>query len=455
MHTPPSIPKQDTGTRSPPRANVPLFDARYRAPFVMVTALFFLWAMPNNLNDVLIRQFMKSFQISRLQAGLVQSAFYFGYFCVSMPAAFVLRRYGYRIGLVSGLMLYSFGCFLFWPAAEINRYSFFLLALFVIAAGLAFLETGAASFVTQLGEPETSERRLNFAQSFNPPGTIAGALIGTVFIFSGLEPSAVQVQSMKAAGQYAPFLHRETLRVITPYLVLSAVVFLFALALLRVQFPAKTLSQEKFPFEERITPQGLFRIRHFVWAVVAQFFYVGAQVGTWSFLIQYVIDYTHQPEKIAGYFLSGTLALFAIGRFTSTFLMRYIRPNVLMGTLALTNVLLLAVAVTKPGWIGLWAIMATSFCMSLMYPTIFALGLKQLGPNTTLGASVLVMAIIGGAVLTRVVGWVAERTHSMADAFIVPLLCYLVVAWFAFLGSKIQVSRTDVIHEEHLHTGSI
>ncbi|WP_353072626.1 MFS transporter [Tunturiibacter gelidoferens] len=144
----------------------------------MVTALFFLWAMPNNLNDVLIRQFMKSFQISRLQAGLIQSAFYFGYFCVSMPAAFVLRRFGYRIGLVSGLMLYSFGCFLFWPAAEINRYSFFLLALFVIAAGLAFLETGAASFVTQLGEPETSERRLNFAQSFNPPGTIAGALIG-------------------------------------------------------------------------------------------------------------------------------------------------------------------------------------------------------------------------------------------------------------------------------------
>jgi FHS family L-fucose permease-like MFS transporter len=459
MHSPPPVQVKIADTTASPRANVPLFDARYRAPFLMVTALFFLWAMPNNLNDVLIRQFMKSFQISRLQAGLVQSAFYFGYFCISMPAAFVLRRFGYRIGLVSGLLLYALGCLLFWPAAVVNQYSFFLLALFVIAAGLAFLETGAASFITQLGEPETSERRLNFAQSFNPPGTIAGALIGTVFIFSGLEPKPAEVQSMKAAGQYAAFLHRETLRVITPYLLLSAVVFLFALVLLRVRFPAKTLSQEQFPFEERGTPTSLFRIPHFVSAVIAQFFYVGAQVGTWSFLIQYVIDYTHQPEKIAGYFLSGTLVIFAAGRFISTFLMRYISPNVLMGSFALTNVLLLAVAITRPGWIGLWAIMATSFCMSLMYPTIFALGLKQLGPNTTLGASILVMAIIGGAVLTPVVGWVAERTHSMADAFLVPLLCYLVVAWFAFLGSKIRskihATQTEVLHQENLHSGTI
>jgi FHS family L-fucose permease-like MFS transporter len=218
-----------------PSKPLPLFDPRYRRPFFMVTALFFLWALPNNLNDVLIRQFMKSFQISRLQAGLVQSAFYLGYFCISMPAAIVLRRYGYRIGLVSGLLLYALGCLLFWPAAEVNRYSFFLGALFVIASGLAFLETGAGSFIAQLGEPETSERRLNLAQAFNPPGTIAGALIGTVFIFSGIEPTATQVRGMKAAGQYTAYLHRETLRVITPYLVLSAVVFLFAMALLRVR----------------------------------------------------------------------------------------------------------------------------------------------------------------------------------------------------------------------------
>ncbi|WP_180540376.1 L-fucose:H+ symporter permease [Nevskia soli] len=414
---------------------LPLFDARYRTPFFMVTALFFLWALPNNLNDVLIRQFMKSFQISRLQAGLVQSAFYLGYFCISMPAAFVLRRYGYRIGLVSGLLLYALGCLLFWPAAEVNRYSFFLAALFVIASGLAFLETGAGSFIAQLGEPETSERRLNLAQAFNPPGTIAGALIGTVFIFSGIEPTATQAQAMKAAGQYTAYLHRETLRVITPYLVLSAVVFLFAMALLRVRFPPRASPDRPLAADEHGTLGSLLRIPHFVWAVAAQFFYVGAQVGTWSFLIQYVQEYTHQPEKIAGYFLSGTLLLFAVGRFVSTFLMQFISPNVLMGSYALANVVLLAVSITLPGWLGLWTLMSTSFFMSLMYPTIFALGLKRLGPKTTLGASVIVMAIIGGAVITPAVGWAAGRT-SMATAYLVPLLCYLVVAYFAFIGSR-------------------
>jgi FHS family L-fucose permease-like MFS transporter len=439
MHTA-SLPVSRTVTE-PSLEKAPLFDPRYRAPFLIVTALFFLWAMPNNLNDVLIRQFMKSFQISRLQAGLVQSAFYFGYFCVSMPAAFVLRRFGYRAGLISGLLLYAAGCLMFWPAAMVNQYAFFLAALFVIAAGLAFLETGAASFISQLGEPETSERRLNFAQAFNPPGTIAGALIGTVFIFSGVEPSTAQVASMKATGQYATFLHHETMRVITPYLVLAALVLLVAFALARVTFPSQTLSQEQFPFEERGSAASLFRIPHFVQAVLAQFFYVGAQVGTWSFLIQYVQDYTHQPEKIAGYFLSGTLVLFALGRFVSTFLMNYVAPNVLMGVFALTNVALVGVAIAFPGWTGLCALMASSFFMSLMYPTIFALGLKQLGPNTTLGASVIVMAIIGGAVITPLVGWLAESSHSMATALVIPLLCYLVVAYFGFIGSRIRPKK--------------
>ena len=396
--------------------------------------------MPNNLNDVLIRQFMKSFQISRIQAGLIQSAFYFGYFCLSMPAALVLRRFGYRTGLITGLLFYALGCSLFWPAAAMNRYSFFLFALFVIAAGLAFLETGAASFIVQLGDPRTSERRLNFAQAFNPPGTIAGALIGTVFIFSGKEPTAVQVRSLQNTGRYASFLHAETLRVITPYLGLSATVLLFALLLSRVPFPPRAAAQERARRSHGALG-ALTRMSHFVWAVIAQFFYVGAQVGTWSFLIQYVEDYTHQPEKIAGYFLSGTLLLFALGRFASTMLMRYVMPNVLMGMLALANVFLLAITIEFPGWAGLWALMATSFCMSLMYPTIFALGLKDLGQNTTLGASVLVMAIIGGAVMPPLLGWVAEYAHSMAVAFVVPLVCYLVVTYFAFIGSVIRVPK--------------
>jgi FHS family L-fucose permease-like MFS transporter len=170
---------------------------------------------------------------------------------------------------------------------------------------------------------------------------------------------------------------------------------------------------------------------------------MGAQVGTWSYLIQYALEYTHQHEKVAGYLLSGTLVVFAIGRFVSTYLMKFISPNVLMGIFAIANIVLVAVAIGLPGWIGLSALMASSFCMSLMFPTIFALGLKELGPNTTLGASVLVMAIIGGAVITPAIGWVAERSHSMATAYIVPLTCYIVVAYFAFIGSKVRASKTD------------
>lgn len=454
MHTPPTDQKNRL---APPVGNkpVPLFDSRYTVSFVMVTALFFLWAVPNNLNDVLIRQFMKSFQISRLQAGFVQSAFYFGYFCLSMPAAFVLRRFGFRIGLVSGLFLYALGCVLFWPAAIVDRYGFFLVALFIIAAGLAFLETGAGAFITLLGEPATSERRLNLAQSFNPLGSITGALIGTVFIFSGLEPTAGQLQKMKVAGTYQSFLHSETLRVIVPYVVLGLLVFGFGLALLKVRFPPHM--GEPTPSEP--SRKGAFRsllsTRHFVGCVIAQFFYVGAQVGTWSYLIQYVQEYTHQNEKAAGYFLSGTLLLFAVGRFVSTYLMKYVGPSFLMGLYALTNIALVCVAVAAPGWAGLWALMFTSFFMSLMYPTIFALGLKELGPNATLGASLIVMSIAGGAVITPLIGWIAGLAGAMAPGYLVALFCYVIVAYYAFYGSRVRLSPVEIIESEGLHPGPV
>ena len=428
----------DASTMVDPDA--PLFDRRFWIPFWMVTALFFLWALPNNLNDVLIRQFMKSFQLSRLQGGLVQSAFYLGYFCVSVPAALVLRRFGYRIGLIAGLVLYAAGCLLFWPAAVVNQYSYFLVALFIIAAGLAFLETGAGSFIAQLGEPETAARRLNLAQSFNPPGTIAGALIGTVFIFSGIEKTPAQVTAMQLAGTYASYLHQETLRVAAPYLILGALVLIFAAVLWRVEFPSSTLSQIHYPEERRGNVLELLRMRHFSGAVVSQFFYIGAQVGTWSFLISYVQEYARQSEKTAGYFLSGTLLIFAVGRFISTFLMKYIAAETLMGIYAVINIALVAVAIWLPGWAGIWALMVSSFFMSSMYPTNFALGVRELGPNTTLGASVLVMSIVGGAAAAPVMGWVAERQGGMASGFLVTLLCYVVVGWYAFFGCRIRRS---------------
>jgi MFS transporter, FHS family, L-fucose permease len=221
-----------------------------------------------------------------------------------------------------------------------------------------------------------------------------------------------------------------------PYIVLAVIVFLWALLLSKTKFPKLGDESATGATADHGHYKDLLRYPHFIKAVLAQFFYVGAQVGTWSYFIQYVQDYTSQSEKVAGYFLTGTLAAFAVGRFAATYLMKYIAPNVLMGFYSLINVALVAIGVLIPGWIGLWAIFATSFFMSLMFPTIFGLGLRDLGPNTKLGGSLLVMAIIGGAVFTPAMGLVAEASGSMARAMIVPLLCYLFIAYFSYFGSK-------------------
>ena len=416
-----------------------LIPRQYIVPFVLVTALFFFWGIPNNLNDILIKQFMKSFEISRLKAGLVQSAFYMGYFLLSMPAALIMRRYSYKVGLVMGLMLYGVGCLLFWPAAIAGQYGFFLFALFVIASGLAFLETGANPFIAQMGDPATSERRLNLAQAFNPFGAIGGALIGTVFIFSGIEHDPKQIAALKAAGTYAGYLQHETMRVITPYLVLGSAVLLWGLLILRTKFPVIAGEGDSAGPQDKGRFKDLFRYRHFLLAVVAQMFYVGAQVGTWSYFIQYVQDYTQQSEKTAGYLLVSMLAAFGVGRFVATAIMKHVEPRILMGFYSVANVVLVSIGVLFPGWVGMWSILLTSFFMSLMFPTIFALGLKELGPNTKLGGSMIVMAIVGGAIFTPLMGLVFEATRSMAFAMLVPLFCYLFITYFSFVGSKVHV----------------
>jgi FHS family L-fucose permease-like MFS transporter len=400
-----------------------------------VTTLFFLWGIPNNLNDVLIRQFMKSFAINRLQAGLVQFAFYLGYFLLAMPAALLMRKPGYKAGLVTGLFLFGLGAFLFWPAAVVGQYWFFLVALFVIASGLSFLETASNPFIAQLGDPETSERRLNFSQAFNPLGSITGVLMGTVFIFSGVELDAGQIEALKTQHLYQAYLRSETLRVVRPYLVLGAIAVVWALLILWTKFPS-IQSEHEASNEDHGHFRDLLKYPHFLWAIAAQFMYVGAQVGTWSYFIQYVQESTHQPEKVAGYFLTGTLAAFGVGRFTSAYLMRFIAPHKMLGVYALVNIALVAVGVLWPGWAGLWAVFLTSFFMSLMFPTIFALGLKRLGPNTKIGGSLIVMAIVGGAVLTPLMGLIAEARRSIALAYLVPLVAYVFVAAYAFLGAN-------------------
>ncbi len=417
-----------------------LFPVGSLGPFILVTALFFLWGVPNNLNDVLIRQFMKSFAISRFQAGLVQSAFYMGYFLLAIPAALMMRKLGYKAGFLTGLLLFGTGTFLFWPAAIVGQYGFFLFALFVIASGLAFLETASNPFIAQLGSAETSEQRLNFCQAFNPIGAITGVLIGTVFIFSGVELTPAQVQSKIADHTYSAYLRSETLRVVTPYLVLGIIALIWAFLIWRTRFPA-IQSEHEGDAGDHGHFSELLRHKHFLLAIVTQFMYVGAQVGTWSYFIQYVQDYAHRPEKVAGYFLTGTLVAFGIGRFASAYLMRFVPPNKLMGIYSILNTVLVAIGVAFPGWIGLWALFLTSFFMSVMFPTIFALGIKRLGTNTKIGGSLIVMAIVGGAVLTPVMGLISVKTQSIALAYLVPLAGYIVVGLYSFFGSQAGFSK--------------
>ena len=413
-------------------------------PFVLVTALFFLWALPNNLNDILIPQFMKSFELTRLQAGLVQSAFYLGYFLLAMPAALIMDKYNYKTGLIIGLLLFAAGCFLFWPAASAGRYGFFLFALFVIASGLAFLETGSNSFIAVLGDPATSEHRLNFSQSFNPLGSMTGVLIGTVFIFSGTELSNSQIDIMKQAGTYKAYLHDEIMRVGPPYLVIGSIILLLAFLIWKTKFPVEKKTSDSNG-NDKGKLSALLHYPHFLKGVAAQFFYVGAQVGTWSFMIAYLKDYMQKSEKDAGAMLFISLLSFGIGRFVSTALMKRFEPKKLMGAYSIANVALCAAAILMPGFIGGWALVATSFFMSLMFPTIFALGVKGLGPNTKLGGSMIIMAIIGGAVWTPIMGLISDKTHSMALAISIPLISYLFIIYYSYLGSKPSGPLYDIV----------
>jgi FHS family L-fucose permease-like MFS transporter len=422
----------------------PVFPVGHVLPFVLVTVLFFIWGMSNNLTDILVQQFKKSFELSPLQAQLVQTAVFFGYACMAIPAALFMRRWGYKAGIVAGLCIFSTGTMLFWPAASIGQYTPFLIALFIVGCGSATLETAANPFVAQFGAVETSEQRLNFAQSFNPPGTITGVIVGAYFILSGIENSPAKVDQMRAAGTYATYLRMEIMRVVPTYIVISIVVLLFALLIGLIKFPAIQSEHEGSTDHGRFTE--LFGYPHLWVAVFAQFCYCGAQFATWSAYIFYMKQYTGVTERTAALFLTGNLVAMGLGRFVSTWLMRWFDPAQMTGVYALINIGLLTYGIARPGFAGAMAILVSSFFMSLMFPTIFAMGIKGLGPNTKLGGSLLVMAVAGGGVFPPLLGFVAKRTGSYALGYAVPLAAYIVVALYGFYGRSMQVAD----EKEHL-----
>ncbi|KTT96319.1 fucose permease [Sphingomonas yabuuchiae] len=404
--------------------------ARSNLPALIITvSLFFLWGMANNLNDILIAQFRKAFTLSDFGTSFVQQVFYLGYFLLAVPASMVMRRYGYKAAIVLGLTLYGTGALLFYPAAAASLYQLFLLGLFVIAAGLAFLETSANPLMGELGDPAGATRRLNWAQAANPLGAITGVLIGRFFILSGIEHDERALATMDAAARTA-FYKAEVQAIAPPYVAIAIVVLLFAVAAALVRFPSGTPVRAEEGRGGRFV--DVFRQPRLMGAVVAQFFYVGAQVGVWSYTIRYAQANVGLNERGGADALFFSLVLFAAGRFLGSALMGRAAPVKLLALFAGLSVLLTAVAAMLGGWPGLIALVAASFFMSIQFPTIFALGIEGLGPLRRAGASLIVMAIIGGAGLTALMGLVSDHA-GITSAMLVPTVSFVVVTLFALM----------------------
>ncbi len=417
----------------------PLVSRGYGVAFALVTCLFFMWAIANNFNDILIKQFQKALELTRMQSGLVQTAFYFGYFTMALPAGRLIGRIGYKNGILVGLGLYAAGALLFFPAATVRNFGVFLFALYVIAAGLAFLETAANPFVMIMGPTGSAPRRLNLAQSFNGFGGFLAPFIGGALIFSGDERSASALAAMSPAAVEA-YRNAAAHAVQLPYLGLAGVVLTLAAIVWLTRFPAVP---EEGDGGDKIVASAtsLWRFGHFRAAVVAQFFYVGAQVVTWSYFINFAQDAVGAQEKVAAHWLGFSLMGFMIGRFVGTGLMRFVAPQRLLVLYGLMSIILCSFAVLSSGWAALGALAAVSFFMSIMFPTIFALGIEGLGQHTKLGSSFLIMAIVGGALLPPVAGLIADRCGSVQWGMVVPLVCFVVVTAFG-----VSVSRMSPRH---------
>jgi FHS family L-fucose permease-like MFS transporter len=405
---------------------------KFLIPFILVTSLFFLWAFVHNLEPILIPHLKKACQLSDLQSALIDSAVYIGYFIMAIPAGLFMKKYGYKKGILIGLVLYSFGAILFLPAANTRIYIFFLGALFIIASGCAFLETAANPYVTILGKPETATTRLNFSQSFNGLGAFLAPMLGGQLILSGIEHSSSELTAM-STEQLSQYLQMEADAVKLPYLIIALVVLGVAVLIYFTSMP-------EVPVEEKNQKSGVFKaLKHsqLKWGVVAQFFYVGAQVCVTSFFIRFAKYTSDTPEKDAAFWLGLAMFGFMVGRFAGTFLTRYVAANRLLTIYSFICVGLLTVATFVKSDIAVWALFAVPFFESIMFPTIFSLAIEDLKEDTEIGSSLIVMAIAGGAFFPVLMGLISDQSNIQLS-YVVPLVCFFVIAWFGIRGYKPQ-----------------
>ena len=415
---------------------VPITEHRYVVPLILVTSLFFLWAFGVNLNDILIPHLKKAFHLTDFRSSLIQTAFFGGYFLAALPAGWLMEKIGYKRGILVGLLTCAAGALLFIPAASIRLYVFFLFALFIMACGQGVLEVAANPYVTILGPPESSERRLNLAQSFNSVGAVVTPIVGAAFILSGVEYSRAQLAAMTPAQLHA-YEVAEAATVKMPYLVIAGLFLAVAALIFLAQLPEvrEEDGDEEVPAAGPGL-RGLWPYKHLLKGVLAQFFYVGAQVGVASFVIRFAqYSMPGMPEKHAANYLKLHLLGFMIGRFAGSAIMKHIAASRLLSIFGVSALACLTIVLLGTGVAPMWALVLLGFFHSIMFPTIFALSLKHLGPHTKLGSSLLVMSIIGGAVFPAIMGYISD-VSNIRYAFLVPFLCHVYVLYFATRGYR-------------------
>jgi MFS transporter, FHS family, L-fucose permease len=415
--------------------SAPVTERRYIVPLAMVTSLFFVWAIGVNLNDVLIQHLKKAFGLTDFQSSLIQSAFFGGYFLAALPAGWIMQRIGYKRGILIGLAVCATGTILFIPAASVRVYAFFLFALFVMACGQSVLEVAANPYVTTLGPVESSEQRLNLAQSFNAAGAFLVALLGSRFILSGIEYTSAQ-QAAMSPTQLLNYRISEANMVKTPYLVITAIFLLIGALIFFTKLLEIHETRDEASGEANVKLTGAFAFPHLIKGVVAQFCYVGAQVGVASFVIRFSeFTLTETHEKVAAHFLQAHLFGFMLGRFSGSAIMQKIAPSRLLSIFAACSLLCLTIILLGSGVPTVAAIVLLGFFHSIMFPTIFALSIRNLGPYTKLGSSLLVMSIIGGAVCPAIMGRISDA-WNIQRAFLIPLVCHAYVLYFAMRGYR-------------------
>src|SRR6266568_804183 len=416
--------------------SAPITERRYVAPLILVTTLFFLWALGVNLNDILIPHLKKVFNLTDFRSSLIQTAFFGGYFLSAVPAGRLLERIGYKKGILTGLLTCATGAMLFIPAASVQVYGFFLFALFVMACGQGVLEVAANPYVTFLGPPESSERRLNLAQSFNSVGAVVTPFIGAAFILSAVEYSREQLATMSPSQVEA--YHTSVVNTVkAPYFVIAGI-FVAVAAMIYFSHLPEIEEQDVAATKQSTRKEllDLLQYSHLVKGVLGQFCYVGAQVGVASFVIR-LAQHTvpDMPQKAAAFYLKLHLIGFMVGRFSGSYIMKSIAPARLLALFALCTLVCLAAVLFGTGATTLWAVALIGFFHSIMFPTIFALSIKHLGPYTKLGSSLLVASIIGGAVFPAIMGFISDHS-DIREAFFVPLVCQAYVFYFAVRGYK-------------------